>query len=150
MKGILTDCTTGEKREIEVDYDIVFIKGERVFCLIGGVTGQERFCIKSKYMNVTGMCRNGWVACKGAKDRYDKLFIPAEEMRDALEPYIGNRVQKVMMQEVIISSCRECRYHGYTESNWYCKMMKLGKYTFREITDIDGIHELCPLDDVAI
>ena len=56
---------------------------------------------------------------------------------------------KVMQTEILISSCKGCKHLKYTESNYYCEEMKLGKYTYREITDTGNIHELCPLDDVV-
>ena len=58
-------------------------------------------------------------------------------------------VKKVAIKEIIVSSCDECPHRGYTESNWYCKKMRLGKYAFREIVDIHKVHELCPLDDLV-
>ena len=87
MKGILEDCRTGEKRDVEVDYEIAFVKGERIFRLIGGVTGYESFYIDNEYTNLAAMCEGGWLACAGTKDRYDRLTIPAEEMSKALAPY---------------------------------------------------------------
>ena len=44
-------------------------------------------------------------------------------------------------------SCRECCFHGYTDSDWFCKKMQLSKYTYRKIDNIDEVHELCPLED---
>jgi hypothetical protein len=57
--------------------------------------------------------------------------------------------RKSATKEIIIESCRECPHHGYTESSWYCKKMRLSRYTWKEIVDIDMIHDLCPLDDSA-
>lgn len=51
---------------------------------------------------------------------------------------------------IIISSCKDCKQYflGYTESDWYCKKMPIGKDTFRKIYDISKIHPLCPLQDM--
>ena len=88
MKGILTDCIDGEVQEIEIDYEIVERDGHKIFKLIGGVTGYESFYLDSEYTRLGKIMENGWNACAGTKGKYDKLFIPAEEMRNALEPYI--------------------------------------------------------------
>lgn len=52
------------------------------------------------------------------------------------------------MKAVAVSSCKECPYHGHTESDWFCKKMQLSQYTWRKIDNIDGIHEMCPLPDL--
>jgi hypothetical protein len=88
MKGILTDCITGNEKEIEIGYKIIDSENGEIFELIGGVTGYESFYIKSKYTPLNKICGFGWCACAGTKGKYDKLFIPAEEMRNALKPYI--------------------------------------------------------------
>ena len=82
MKGILTDCIDGTVREVEVDYKIYESNGRKAFQLIGGVTGYESFYLDSEYLDK--MLENGWTACAGTKNKYDRLFIPAEEMRMAL------------------------------------------------------------------
>ena len=84
MKGILTDCRDGTVREIEVDYEIFEKDGHKIFQLIGGVTGYESFYLDSKYTRLDKMLENGWTACAGTKNKYDELFIPAEEMRAAI------------------------------------------------------------------
>jgi len=48
---------------------------------------------------------------------------------------------------IVISSCKECPYLGYTESDWYCKRMPMSSETWRKIDDVSIIHELCPLSD---
>ena len=88
MKGILTDCHTGEDREIEIDYEIVEIEGKKIFQLINGVTGYESFYIDSEYNHLENVCDNGWTACIGTDGVWDKLFIPAEEMSKALAPFL--------------------------------------------------------------
>jgi len=83
MKGILTSCVSGEEKEVELDYEIVTENGHKVFNLIGGPTGYESFRIDDA--KKFKMSENGWTACVGTKYVYDRLFIPAEEMRKVLE-----------------------------------------------------------------
>ena len=80
----------GKEREIEVYYEVVKRDGRSIFRLINGVTGYESFYIYDKYTQLDGMLKHGWYACAGTKGKYDKLFIPAEDMRIALEPYLGH------------------------------------------------------------
>jgi hypothetical protein len=84
LKGILTNCSTDEEKEVEIEYEITERNGERVFSLLNGVTGFESFYIDHFTTDIKGMKNFGWTACAGTKDRYDKLFIPPEEMRKAL------------------------------------------------------------------
>lgn len=91
MKGIFTDCHTGEEREVYLDYKIIEIKGEKIFQLVNGPTGYESFYITSVYPRLEKMCENGWTACCGTKGVWDKLFISAEEMKEALAPFLDRR-----------------------------------------------------------
>ena len=95
MKGILTDCHTGVAQEIEIEYKIVEIEGKKIFQLVNGPTGYESFYIDSEYNHLDNVCENGWTACIGTAGIgiacvWDKLFIPAEEMKEALKPFIGD------------------------------------------------------------
>ena len=83
MKGILTSLASGDKTEVELDYEIVTENGRKVFNLIGGPTGFESFCVDDAKR--FKMSENGWTACMGTKYVYDRLFIPADEMKRALE-----------------------------------------------------------------
>ena len=85
MKGIQTSCISGETREIELDYEIVERDGRKIFQLIYGVTGYESFYIHDKYTHLDKMLKDGWNANVGIKNRYDNLFIPAEELRKVPE-----------------------------------------------------------------
>lgn len=91
MKGILTDCRTGEKKKIEIDYKIVNDKHGKIFRLIGGPTGYESFYINSDRLE--RICDNGWTACVGTRGVYDKLFIPGEEMRKAIDVILAAQDQ---------------------------------------------------------
>lgn len=91
MKGILTDCVDGKTREIELDYEIIERDGHKIFQLIDAVTGYESFYLDSKYTQWAKLLINGWCACAGTKNKYNKLFIPAEEMQNALEPHLKSQ-----------------------------------------------------------
>lgn len=92
IKGILTNCVTGAKSTVDIEYEITEHFGNnpegtlnenerRSFQLINGVTGYESFYIDSDLRNVKRMCERGWHACIGIKGSWDDLVIPAEEMR---------------------------------------------------------------------
>lgn len=92
LKGILTNCVTEEVTTVELEYEIIEQFGEnpegilnenerRIFRLINGVTGYESFYIDSDLRNVKQMCERGWRACAGTKGSWDRLVIPADEMR---------------------------------------------------------------------
>lgn len=83
IKGIITDCITGEEKSTVFDYIIENIKDDhKVFRLIGGPTGYEDFLVDDGER--FGITEHGWTASMGTKGLYDKLFIPAEEMKKAL------------------------------------------------------------------
>ena len=83
MKGILTSLASGDKMEVELDYEIVTEDCHKVFNLIGGPSGYESFNIAD--VKKFKLSENGWTACMGTKYGYDRLFIPADEMRKVLE-----------------------------------------------------------------
>ncbi len=85
IKGILTNCVTNEEKEVELEYEIEMRDGRRIFSLLNGVTGWESFYIDSEYSDIEGMRKCGWLACAGTPRRWDKLFIPAEEMQKSLK-----------------------------------------------------------------
>ena len=95
MKGILTNCFNGTEREIELGYEITEREGRRIFRLIGGVTGYEDFYIEDKYTQLDKMFERGWIACGGTKNRYDRLFIPGEEMEKALGSYNAMMLERI-------------------------------------------------------
>ena len=83
MKGTLTSLGSGDEIEVELDYEIVTEDGRKVFYLFGGPTGYESFFIDDA--KTFRLSENGWIACMGTKYVYDRLFIPAEEMKKAFE-----------------------------------------------------------------
>jgi hypothetical protein len=89
--GIRTDCVTGEKREVELEWDVVDGKYGKIFQLIGGPTGFEAFYIDfngKRVVDLDQMKERGWCACMGDVGfkfpRYDRLEISGEEMVKAL------------------------------------------------------------------
>ena len=96
MKGILTSLVSGDKMEVELDYEIVTVDGRKVFKVIGGPTGYESFFIDDA--KKFKMSENGWTANMGTKNVYDRLFIPAEEMKKALE--VGIKTEEVYQMYV--------------------------------------------------
>ena len=84
ITGILTNCLTNKESIVELEYEITETdKHELMFKILNGVTGYESFYIDD-YAQVN-MPKFGWMACAGTQNKYDKLFIPAEEMKKALE-----------------------------------------------------------------
>lgn len=49
----------------------------------GGVTGYERVFLTEEF--VKGSCEHGWWACAGTPERWDGLFIAADQMRQAFD-----------------------------------------------------------------
>ena len=90
MEGILTDCHTGEERVVYIHYEVVETDGKKVFKLLDGPTGYESFYMDSEYNHLKNVCDNGWTACGGTAGVWDKLFIPAKEMKEALAPFMGD------------------------------------------------------------
>ena len=79
---------SGKVSEVEVRYEITYNKDNQpVFELRDGPTGYEAFRMDEK--NVSRILENGWVACMGTKNVWDKIFIPADEMRKAFEKLIA-------------------------------------------------------------
>ena len=88
IKGILTDCVTNKEKEVELKYQInENDRHELIFKLLNGVTGYESFYI-DEYAK-ENMPKFGWLACMGTENRWDKLFIPAEEMKKAFSTIIS-------------------------------------------------------------
>jgi len=84
ITGILTNCLTNKESIIELEYEIIETdKHKPIFKIFNGVTGYESFYIDDYAQE--NMPKFGWMACAGTQNKYDKLFIPAEEMKKALE-----------------------------------------------------------------
>ena len=81
-RGILTSCLNEEQSILDLDYEIKPYDDKRKsIWLIGGVTGWESFVIDTDLKNLKSMAEHGWLANAGTKNRYDRLFIPADEMK---------------------------------------------------------------------
>jgi len=86
IKGIRTNCVTGAEKENELEYEIREVgwkPNSKAFFLHGGVTGYESFLLED--VDVQWMAEKGWRACAGTQNRWDSLYIPAEEMRRVFE-----------------------------------------------------------------
>ena len=84
MKAILTNCVSGEVSEVEVSYEITYNDDNLpAFKLRDGPTGYESFRMDEK--SISQILENGWTACMGTNNVWDKIFIPADEMRNAFE-----------------------------------------------------------------
>lgn len=89
LLGILTDAWNGEQEIVEVEYIVEpFSKysqnakpNELTLHLIGGVTGFESFVFTKNDDTLERMSKGGWLACAGTSKKYDKLFIPASQMK---------------------------------------------------------------------
>ena len=81
-RGILTSCLNEEQSILDLDYEIKPYDDKRKsIWLIGGVTGWESFVIDTDLKNLKSMDEHGWLANAGTKNWYDRLFIPADEMK---------------------------------------------------------------------
>ena len=83
MRGILTSLASGDTQEVTPDYVIEIEDNHQIFKLLNGPTGYESFYIDDA--KTFRLSENGWTACMGTKNVYDRLFIPGEEMKKALE-----------------------------------------------------------------
>lgn len=84
IKGIRTNCFDGKENEAILSY---YLRAGSLyklwFHLLYGVTGYESFEFNPE--SIERLRKTGWSACAGTKDRWDSLFIPAEEMAKAID-----------------------------------------------------------------
>jgi hypothetical protein len=86
VTAVRTDCSTQQKSISPVKLVCKFGEGKAVVKVEeGGVTGYESCYFTPDFKNWT--LTKGWWACAGTPGRYDGLFIPAKEMRVALERF---------------------------------------------------------------
>ena len=51
-----------------------------------------------------------------------------------------------IVQNIIkIHSCKECKNRGYTDSADFCKIYKMSKDTYKQITNVNTIPDWCKL-----
>ncbi len=91
IKGTRTNAWTGEKREVELSYYVKLGYNYHLwFYIEPGVTGYESFEFDTDNLERTNRDGKtikdiGWSACAGTKDRWDSLFISAEEITKAID-----------------------------------------------------------------
>ena len=103
IKGILTNCVTNKESTIELEYEInENDRHELIFQLIGGSIDYELFYI-DEYVE-ENMLKFGWLACIGTEGRWDRLFIPAEEMKKAFD-----EINKVPKSTLILERQQELK-----------------------------------------
>lgn len=90
VTGEITCCRTGKTKLQEVAFELGNGSyGNILYIRKGGVTGYESFYVKDYH---DPEHKRGWTACAGTKGRWDKLFIPPEEMKKVFEYFeIGVR-----------------------------------------------------------
>ena len=115
ITGTLTDCITGKKRQVQLDWIIhkieplqiriydkkqglfVLVKRKDPSCeialqLIGGPTGFESIIIDGKHAEDTKLLKkDGWVANVMSYRRYDELFILGAEMAKVFDIIKGEQ-----------------------------------------------------------
>jgi hypothetical protein len=84
LKGKRTNCFNGRVTEVDLDWELKEGLNSRIFQLHGGPTGYESFYLDDALASSRWNPRDGWCACAGTKDSWDKLDISAEEMTRVL------------------------------------------------------------------
>jgi len=91
VRGIRTDCRTGEQSAVDVEYVIrTHEDGRHSLRVLNGPTGYESFCIEDSQLLRHITERKGWLACAGTQPiglyaGWDKLFIPYLQMQKILD-----------------------------------------------------------------
>lgn len=78
IRAVRTDCFTGLTRIVMVG---VYPKGDYLQ-VVGGPTGYESMPIENLDRAIAA---DGWLACFGTEQRYDKMFVPAAELKSVRE-----------------------------------------------------------------
>jgi hypothetical protein len=71
---------------IELAYEIReghFDNKVKILALLNGPTGYESLPLTTE--NIAAAAEYGWVACIGTPKQYDKVFVPADEIRRVLQ-----------------------------------------------------------------
>jgi hypothetical protein len=90
LKGKRTHASTGEERFVVCTAEITADR-RALYIVEGGVTGHESFLLEPRNMDTIA---EGWCACAGTTDRWDKLEFDAENMT-ALVAWIRVSLRKV-------------------------------------------------------
>lgn len=84
VRAVRTDNRSGQVSIVRARLECRFRDAQPVVSLTeGGVTGGESVYADEYFLSCSP--RNGWCACAGTPGRWDRLFVPAKEMRAALE-----------------------------------------------------------------
>jgi hypothetical protein len=86
LRAVRTHCVTGVTGIAPIVLEYRFREGQHeVFISEGGATGCESVYADENFLINSRL--HGWLACFGTEGRYDKLFIPAAEMRKGLAKF---------------------------------------------------------------
>lgn len=90
INGVRTDCSTGEKRAVKLQAEILnTADGSKMFKLYGGVTGDESVYITPDTYAEFISNKDYWVACMGecgvALPKHDRLIVYFSEMRKVFD-----------------------------------------------------------------
>jgi len=81
IKCIRTNCVNGKESIVELKYYAKYgLYFHWWFYIVGGPTGYESFDMDSEHFEPT----NGWSACGGTKNRWDRLYVPGDELSNAI------------------------------------------------------------------
>jgi hypothetical protein len=83
LTGIETHCITGEKKKVEFEYEVLNQALGMIFCVKGGSLGIGSFYFWDGIPKL--VAENGWLISSGVPGRFNAHFIPAEEMKKAME-----------------------------------------------------------------
>jgi hypothetical protein len=82
IKGVRTDAWTQEEKKVDV---LLELKTGILRIIEGGPTGSESMFAKV----LVDACESaGWLACMGARQKYDRLFITSPELRKARDFFL--------------------------------------------------------------
>lgn len=83
VRAVRENNLTGLISIVKVTLECRFRDGQPVVSIAdGGVTGGESVYADEYFLSCSP--RNGWCACAGTHGRWDRLFVPPKEMREAL------------------------------------------------------------------
>jgi len=126
VKAQRTNCLTN----VVIDVELVVVKkyndylnSHWISIEEGGVTGFES--MRFDLIPATLADRNGWLACAGTPNQWDKLFIPGEEMKKIYDYFSGNLKEEEVSEE--LPEEKEEKMMGTDNTIVSCSG---GKYTF--------------------
>ena len=81
-KGVRQHCLTREYRDVDVTWAADPLE---IGVVKGGVTGCESYRVSDLLRNRVRYEQHGLVVCAGTPGRWDKLYVPGDEMRVLFE-----------------------------------------------------------------